>query len=391
MFVARDWRREGRRFEVAALLLAAATWATTVRADETTDKARVERAMAYLDARQEAWSKFAQAGRGEAADRTTCVSCHTGISYALTRSALGRFDAGPVPAPGEERVLADVARRVMHWQELDSPPFRLMYDSDDRKKAESRGTEAVINALLLARDDAVRGRSTSSAPARAALRYLWATQTTEGSDAGSWDWLNFGLAPWEARSSRAFGASLAAIAIGTAPGYLDVPENDGSARGISLLRDYLRRRFPVESVYNRIWLLEASAKLDGLLTPGQTREVIAQLLALQRADGGWALASLGPFQRVDGTDPSQESDGYAAGLAVHALFRDRSSAAEGPLSKGLAWLRAHQEQNGSWRGISVNKERDPATFAGKLMTDAATAISALVLVEANSRSEGSRR
>lgn len=33
----------------------------------------------------------------------------------------------------------------------------------------------------------------------------------------------------------------------------------------------------------------------------------------------------------------------------------------------------------------MNKERDPATFIGKLMTDAATAMAALSLIEAESR------
>jgi hypothetical protein len=34
---------------------------------------------------------------------------------------------------------------------------------------------------------------------------------------------------------------------------------------------------------------------------------------------------------------------------------------------------------------SVNKERDAATFVGKLMSNAATAIAALALIEAESR------
>ena len=47
--------------------------------------------------------------------------------------------------------MAAVVLRVEHWAELDSPRFRLMYDANDRKKTESRGTEAVVNALILAR------------------------------------------------------------------------------------------------------------------------------------------------------------------------------------------------------------------------------------------------
>ena len=375
-----------RGLRVATIAALAAGWVATVGAADANDLVRVRRAIAYLDARQDAWSRSDRTGRGEGADRTTCVSCHTGISYALARPALGRFTAGPGRAAPEERMLAQVGRRVEHWAALDSPRFRLMYDSDDRKKAESRGTEAVLNALVLARDDAARGRATIGAATQAALRHLWATQATSGSDAGSWDWLNFGLEPWEANDSRPFGAALAAIAVGSAPGYLNGELDDVAARGVARLRDYLRRRFPEEGLYNRLWILEASNAVPGLLSADQGRAVVDQLLALQREDGGWALADLGDFERVDGTDQARDSDGYATGLALHVLRRAVPAAARPAVIKGLDWLRSHQRDDGSWPGRSVNKERDPATFAGKLMTDAATAIAALALVEAESTS-----
>ena len=103
------------------------------------------------------------------------------------------------------------------------------------------------------------------------MRHLWATHATEGSNTGSWDWLNFGLEPWEASGSRAFGATLAAIAVGSAPGYLDGRLDAEAARGVVLLRDYLRRRFPEESLYNRLWILEASTTFEGLSRPTRAR------------------------------------------------------------------------------------------------------------------------
>jgi hypothetical protein len=374
-----------RALRIATITAAAAGWAATAAAGDTEDTVRVRRAVSYLDARQDDWSRFARAQRGEGDDRTTCVSCHTGISYALARPALGRFAARPGPAAPEERMTAAVGLRVEHWAELDSPRFRLMYDGDDRKKAESRGTEAVVNALILARDDATRGRAAPGAATRTAFRHLWGTQTTEGSAAGSWDWLNFGLEPWEADGSRVFGAALAAIAVGSAPGYLDQTLDEEAARGVRSLRDYLGRRFPEENLYNRLWILEASTTWEGLLSADQKREVVDQLLAVRRDDGGWALATLGTFKRVDGTPQARDSDGYATGLVLHALLRAGSPPARPEVVRGLDWLRSHQQEDGSWPGRSVNKERDPATFVGKLMTDAATAIAALALVEAESR------
>jgi squalene-hopene/tetraprenyl-beta-curcumene cyclase len=369
---------------ITMITAAAAGWAALAAAGDD-DPARVRRAVSYLDGRQDEWSRFAKAQRGEGADKTTCVSCHTGISYVLAHPDLRRFAEKPGPAAAEERTIAAVSLRVEHWAELDTPRFRLMYDSDDDKKAESRGTEAVVNALILARDDATHKRDAPSAATRTALQHLWKTQAMEGSAAGSWDWLNFGLAPWEADGSRAFGAALAAIAVGSAPGYLDQKHDEATSRGIRSLRDYLRRGFPEESLYNRLWILEASTTWKDLLSADQKRQVIDQLLAARRADGGWALASLGNFKRVDGTPQAQDSDGYATGLAVHALLRGGSPATRPEVTQGLDWLRSHQQEDGSWPGRSVNKKRDPATFVGKLMSDAATAIAAQVFVEADGR------
>jgi squalene-hopene/tetraprenyl-beta-curcumene cyclase len=379
------------------VLVAAAGWPVIAEGDspDAGDRTRVARAIGYLDARQEAWAGFARAGRGEGADRITCVSCHTGIGYALARPALGAYAEGPggAPAAAEARTRAATHLRVAHWSELDSPRFELMYDSDDQKKVESRGTEAVLNALVLARGDATLGRTEPSAATRAALGHLWATQTIAGSTSGSWDWLNFGLEPWESPRSRAFGAALAAIAVGTAPGYLANPRDAASARGVRELGDYLRRRFPKENLHNRVWIVLASTAIADRLSDDQKRQVLDQLRALQQADGGWALAPLGDYTRVDGTEQATDSDGYATGLALHVLLRhERPTVATEPaLARGLAWVRSHQQADGSWPGRSVNKERDPTTFAGKLMTDAATAFCAWVLVEADTAQRAALR
>ena len=361
-----------------------AGWAMFTAAGEAEDMGRRPRAIFYLDTRQDEWSEFEPAHRGKDADQTSCVSCHTGLSYALARPALRRFNDKPDAAASENRILDAVTLRVKHWDELDTPRFRLMYDHDDRKKVESRGTEAVLDALILARHDAAEGRTKPSAATESALNHLWQTQVREGAAAGSWVWLNFGLEPWEASGSSPFGAALAAIAAGSAPSYLNRTD-DFAKKGVQAVRDYLRRRFPDESLYNRVWILEAAANLDGILTSEQKRKALDDLVKLQREDGGWSLASLGNFKRVDGSTQSEDSDGYATGLATHALIRGGSTAATPEVAKGLAWLRSNQQADGAWPGRSVNKNRDPASFAGKLMTDAATAIASQTLIEAQEK------
>jgi hypothetical protein len=354
-------------------------------AGDSEDPARLRRASAYLDARQDEWSRFSKAQRGEGAERTACVSCHTGVGYALARPSLAPFAEKSGPPPIELKMAAAVALRVEHLAELDSPRFELMYDHDDRKKVESRGTEAVLNALVLAREDAGQGRSEPSSTTLAALRNLWETQATEGEAAGSWDWLNFGLQPWEADGSRAFGAALAAIAVGSAPGYRDRPLDDRASKGLQRLEKYLRSRFPGENLYNRLWIVEASSTFEGLLSPDQKRQLVEQLLAIRHDDGGWALADLGDFKRVDKTPQNRDSEGHATGLALHVLLRLDTPLDRPEVTKGLGWLRTHQNPDGSWPGRSVNKQRDPSTFIGHLMTDAATAMAAQALIEAGKR------
>src|SRR5947208_17013981 len=116
-------------------------------------------------------AKQLQTGQGKAA----CVSCHTTLPYVLARPALRRAMHVSRPTPQEVRVLEDVTRRVETYD-----AHQLFYDSDERKKAESRGTEAVLNALILARVDAEHHRRDASEPARTALRQLWETQRSEG-------------------------------------------------------------------------------------------------------------------------------------------------------------------------------------------------------------------
>jgi hypothetical protein len=324
------------RNAIALGTMALATWTSCACAvaGEPDDVTRVQRAINYLETRQQAWADFADASRGEGATKTTCVSCHTGIGYALARTALGRFTAKPGPSEREETILSHARRRTEHWSDLDSPQYRLMYDSDDRKKAEARGTEAVINALLLARRDAAAARAEPSAGTTQAIEILWATQTETGPDAGSWDWLNFGLEPWEADDSRAFGAALAAIAVGSVPRYFDQKLDEAGERGVRLLRAYLRRRMPSENLHNRSWILEASTVMKDILSAEEQGKIVHELLAAQHEDGGWSLADFGDFDRVDGSAQVRDPEGYATGLAIRTLLRSGVKADHPQIAKG---------------------------------------------------------
>ncbi|HZW30779.1 MAG TPA: hypothetical protein VFF52_08740 [Isosphaeraceae bacterium] len=333
----------------------------------------------YLDGRATDWFAFSGAGRGRGQDRVSCLSCHTLLPYALGRPVLRRLNGDNPPSDLENRVLVEVRRRVAHWEELDTPRFKLFYDFDDVKKVESRGTEAVLSAWVLARDDRNRGLTSPSAETRRALDHLWATQLLEGPEKGSWPWLNFGLGPWESERSHYQGAAVAAIAVGTA-GVDPSPQDPARPPArLDLLRGYLRSRFDSQDLHNRIWTLWASTTLDGLLSTAEHDQLIKQILAKQRDDGGWCLATLGNYKRLDGTPQPSTSDGYATGLVLHVLQLAGLGRDHPAVAKGLAWLRGHQQPSGAWQAQSINKQRDPQSNAGKFMSDAATAFAILAL------------
>src|SRR5256886_9169880 len=207
-----------------------------------------EAAAKYLDDRMDVW--FAQAkklhtGQGE----TACISCHTAVPYALSRPALRRAMHVATATPQEVRLLEGVIRRVETYDALQ--PF---YDFNEAKKTESRGTEAVINALVLASADAEQNRREPSEPTRKALRRLWETQRPDG----AWDWLDFGLEPFESADATYYGASLAALAVGDVSPYSTSPPTDATA-GLDKLRGYLRTSSASKKLFNLVWLFMGSA------------------------------------------------------------------------------------------------------------------------------------
>src|SRR5271169_3088790 len=267
-------------------------------------------AAAYLDQRAVWWMGWQRAARDH---ETFCISCHTAVPYALARPALRAGLGEDAPSANERRLLENVTKRVRLWKDVE--PFY----SDTRgayKSAESRGTESILNALILASYDARREKMSDDT--RAALNNMWALQETTGDAKGAWPWLRFGNEPWEANDSQFYGAALAAIAVGIAPEqYRSSPEIQS---GLKMLREYLDREDAKQSPINRVVLLWASAKLPEIISRERQESIIHEVLSKQQDDGGWSLSSLaGPWKRVDGTPLEVNSDGYSTGLIVFAL------------------------------------------------------------------------
>src|SRR6266571_5127857 len=150
------------------------------RADGERKGWNLEEARKYLDERQTAWFAFSSADRGEGETRTSCVSCHTVLPYAMARPVLRKFVGVETVTEQENKLLAQTRMRVEKWKELDSEAFGLFYDSNARMKKESWGTEAVLNTVILAFDDSIQGRSSPGDGTKKAFSNLWQTQVQTG-------------------------------------------------------------------------------------------------------------------------------------------------------------------------------------------------------------------
>jgi squalene-hopene/tetraprenyl-beta-curcumene cyclase len=342
-------------------------------------------ALARLDERAKWWLDSGVSQRAtDAKGKTACLSCHTTVPYALARPMLGKVLAANEGTP-LDRLLKNVDRRLEA-----GAGFAEMYDFDEDKKKESRGTEAVLDTLVLAWGDAARNETAPTPATRKALERLWETQRADG----SWDWFRFSFEPWETRDSQYYGAAQAAFAIGTAPAYYTADSSPEIEKKVEALRKYLAANRDQKNLHSEAWLLLASTKIKGILTREEQAQVIAALKEKQRSTdgvGGWVLLDLANW-RYNGDAPpkaprtlnpaARNPDGYATGLVAFALLRAGVKTDDPKLAAAIKWLNQNQRTDGSWPAVSINVDRKAGNVAEFFMSDAATAWAVIALLEA---------
>jgi squalene-hopene/tetraprenyl-beta-curcumene cyclase len=369
---------------LAVYLSASLLRAGSVSESQTSTTWSPKLAASYLDQRAGWWLAWPPASRDHG---SFCVSCHTAVPYLLARPGLRATLGEKAPSENERRLQESVIKRVRLWKEI--KPFY----SGQEKTVQSRGTESVLNALILASADARNGKLSNDA--QVAFSHMWALQEKNGDPTGAWPWLDFGNEPFEASDSRYYGAALAAVAVGTAPdNYRMTPEIQNN---LKLLGDYIRRESERHSLMYQVISLWASTKWSGLLAPSQQRSIIENVFAKQEREGGWGLSSMGwtwrgltmrslvnLWVRSDDIPVIGKSDGYATGLVVFVLQQAGVPFADVHLQRGRSWLTANQNQTtGGWRGYSLVNRRDSSTGTGLFMSDAATAYAVLALTATN--------
>ena len=264
-----------------------------------------------------------------------CLTCHTNWSYLVT----GGSHASGRPAYGEVRKFTEdlVGKR---WAD----------------KGPRWDTEVIVAAMGLAFSDAESGGKLNPLT-RKALDRMWTVQRPDG----GWNWINCGWPPME--SDDYYGVTAALLATGRAPeGYAATP---AAQEGVNKIRAYLAKNAP-PSLHHKAMLCWASKSLDGIMTPEEQKKTVEDLLALQRPDGGWALATYLEWKRSDGTEQEKKAgDGYGTGFVLHLAHLQGIPATDPRIVRGLEWIKTHQRESGRWFTRSLKKDsRHYLTHAG---------------------------
>jgi squalene-hopene/tetraprenyl-beta-curcumene cyclase len=264
-----------------------------------------------------------------------------------------------------------MARPALASVERDSGEVRRFFEAYLERQNEKGGLkpyEPVVVAAALAFNDAQRAGGLEEST-REALDTMWTTQREDG----GWDWPKCGWAPMEVDDH--FGVTLAALAVGVAPG--NYQETEEARGGLERMRDFLRRH-ESPSLHHRIMVAWASLRVQGLMEELARRQVLDDVLSKQLADGGWSTPGLlvdwKEYQRKDGKPHTPEvADAYGTGLAL--IFSREMGIPPGDprLRAAIAWLKRHQRASGKWF------TRSPAEDSKHYISNTGTAYAVLAL------------
>lgn len=326
----------------------------------------------YKDSRQKEWVAWPMALHSGVA----CVSCHTGLTYLISRPAL-RQSLGEKTGPTlYESILVDSMRATVIRTDANDLFAGLKGPIVDQVY----GAQVVLASLVLAMDDAPRGKL--SPEGEKAFDRMWSIQLKDGPDKGAWNWSDFDLDPWETKDASFYGAALGALATGLAPA--DYQARPEIRENVAALTAYLRAGAKTQSLHNRLFLLWASSKMHGLLPASDKQAILDELWRKQQADGGWTVESFGQWKKREAAAPAAGSNSYLTALAAFAIQQAAVPPSQPGLSKALAWLKAHQDpKGGSWTADSMNHRHSTyGAMAEKFMSDAVTGYATAALLAA---------
>ena len=326
-------------------------------ADEPVIKLSTQKAAEYLEKGSLAWTNARK-----------CVACHTNGTYLFIRPALSKTLGKPKQETRDSFVsqLNTIKK---------TSPGRL-------KRSGTRPAQVVYIAAGLAEWDAHISKKLS-AETDEALRLMLELQMDDGSFHSLDCWPPF-------ESSAYQEATMAAIAIASAPGWLESLADDDSAKAsVDKLIAYIRDTKPPHD-YARVLKLWTGQRMSGILTTEETAATIKLLRSRQQKDGGWSMrhfakpAEWGGGNRAaklqaEPNFKTPDSDGHMTGLALLVMQESGVSNEDAQMKRGLDWLRSNQRESGRWWARSLN------TDTYHLITYSGTAYALLALQNASSK------
>lgn len=310
----------------------------------------LELANRYLEQGSVAWTK-----------QRKCVSCHTNGLYLFSRPEL-TLEMGP-PAIENRDFFISQLRKMKEM---------------DREKLLSgiRPTQVAYIAAGLAEWDQHVNKKVS-AETDDALRFMLSLQAEDGSWGNTDCWPPF-------ESSNFQGATVAARALSSAPGWLAGLNDKELQARVDRLKVYLQKTEPAHD-YGRLILLWTAARYPDLLNAEKKRELIQMVRGHQLADGGWSIRTFaapeawGKGNRAEKlrSEPEYDqgaktwknlsSDGHQTGLAILVLREIGVPADDPQIQKGIKWLLTNQRESGRWWTRSLNTDRwHFITYSGTL-------------------------
>jgi squalene-hopene/tetraprenyl-beta-curcumene cyclase len=274
-----------------------------------------------------------------------CVACHTNGSYMVARPLMSR-QLGP-----PQKELRGFFVKTLQ-EELATDP------ADMRPELDS--TQAVYVAAGLVIWDANVTHQLSPETAEA-LDMMFKLQRADG----DWTISDDNNPPLE--SSRFQLATVAARAVGNAPGWLARQRGTAVEAKVNLMESYLRSDHKRQGDYDQTDLLWAAAELPGLLDAGRMTALVDMISKHQKPDGGWSIRSFAapeewgkgnraPRLRAEPDYADSPSDGHMTGLAIIALRKAGVPASDPRIQRGVAWILGNQRSSGRWWTRSLNTD-----------------------------------
>lgn len=281
-----------------------------------------------------------------------CVSCHTTGTYMQVRPLLSEVLGKP-----------STEIRNLFVEQLER--FQSM-DANESREGANPAQVIYIAAGLAEWDRQITGKL--SPPTKQALNLMLRLQEDNGTWGSETTW-----PPLE--SSEFQEATVAAMAVTTAPGWLENLEDEDLRQGVTRLHGYLRETTPPHN-YGRVVLLWAATRMPNLIPKSRKKKIVRMIKKHQRKDGGWSIRSFATpeewgegnraeklREELDFNNPP--SDGHMTGLALLVLRAAGVPKEQKFIQRGVEWLKANQRESGRWWTRSLNTEkRHYITYTG---------------------------